>query len=191
METWFKVLPGKYFSRAHRFKALSGEDRVKNIIIIMIGVVIFGCASQPNRITKTESGQPEITIETNNMDVIRSLLISNMGEEEWDYSLINNSEYSLTFARQVKEGEEADKAQEMVGTLYGTIPERIVVINMMRMQGAVKMIAYPSLMSENGFGKTKQVNLDNNIEVFNALQELLISTKTEIEDDFILKLMPQ
>ncbi|MBT3509881.1 MAG: hypothetical protein HN472_10125 [Nitrospina sp.] len=166
-------------------------SKVKNIIFIIIGVVLFGCASQPKRIIETESGRPEIIIKTTNMDVVRSLLTSNMGEEEWNYFLIDNSEHNLTFARQVKAGEEADKAQEMVGTHFGTIPERVVVFNIMRIQDTIKTIAYPSLMSLNGFGKTKQVGLENYIPIFNALQELLISTKSKIESDLMLNLIPQ
>ena len=113
------------------------------------------------------------------------------GEEEWNYFLIDDSKDSLTFTRQVKAGDEADKAQLMVGTRYGTRPERVVVFNLMRIQDAIQTVAFPSLSSQNGFGQTNKVSLENNIAVFNALQELLISMKTKIESDLKLNLIPQ
>ena len=137
---------------------------------------------------------PEIIIKTSNMDAVKSFLISKMleeGEEEWNYFLIDDSKDSLTFTRQVKAGDEADKAQLMVGTRYGTRPERVVVFNLMRIQDAIQTVAFPSLSSQNGFGQTNKVSLENNIAVFNALQELLISMKTKIESDLKLNLIPQ
>lgn len=79
----------------------------------------------------------------------------------------------------------------MVGTSYGTRPERVVVFNLVKIEGTIKTVAYPSLSSQNGFGQTNQVSLENNNAVFNALQELLISIKIKIESDLTLNLIPQ
>jgi hypothetical protein len=164
---------------------------VKNIIVIIVMVVLFGCSGPQKKIVETKSGNPEIIINTRNIDVVKSLLILNMGKEEWGYLLLDDSKDSLTFIRQVRAGEEADKAQLMVGTRSGTIPERIVVFQIVRIKGAIQTIAYPSLSSQNEFGQTNQVRLENNIPIFNALQELLISIKTKVESDLMLNLKPQ
>jgi hypothetical protein len=168
-------------------------ERMKNIIFIFLLVLLFGCAGQPKKIAETKSGRPEIIIKTDNVDIVKPLLVSKMGdeEEEWSYSLIKKSKYKLTFARPVIAGEEAYKAQEMVGSYYGTVPERFVEFTLTRVDGAIKTVAYPSLLSENGFGQTKQVGLENNIDVFNALQELLNSVKLEIESELSFGLLPQ
>jgi hypothetical protein len=169
-----------------------GEKNImENIIAIFMMVGLLGCTSQPKTIIETESGRPEIIINTGNMGVVKTLLISKMGEEEWNYFLINDSAHSLTFSRQVKAEEEIDVAQLMVGTRYGTKPERIVIYNMVEIEGTIRVVAFPSLSSQNGFGKTTNVNLENNIAVFYALQELLISVKTKIEKDLTSNLMPQ
>ena len=168
-----------------------GFIRMNNILAIIMMAVLFGCASQTKKIVEAKPDRPEIIIKTSNMDAVKSLLVSKIGKGEWNYLLINKTKDRLTFSREVTAGDEAEKAQLMVGTSFGTIPERIIKFDIMRAQDTVKAIAHPSLSSQNGFGQTNQVNLENDIAIFNALQELLISIKIQIENDLTLNLLPR
>jgi hypothetical protein len=140
--------------------------------------ILFGCATAPERIAQTRSGKPEVSIKTNDIEAVKSELISRMMEK--NYLLEDDSKYRMTFKKEVEGFGAQFAAQLLVGTKYGTTPEVVAVFNLMKLKDGLRVIGFVFIFSQSGFGQTKKEKIDNN-KTFNDVQTMLNLIKSTVE----------
>ena len=151
---------------------------MRAVITVILIALLCGCATAPERIAQTKSGQPEVSIRTNDNEEVKSLIISRMMEK--NYLLEDDSKYSLTFRKEVEGTGNQILAQLVVGTRYGTTPEVESRFNIMNIKDRVRVVGFVFISSQSGFGQTNKIKSDDN-KTFNQVQTFLNSIKSTIE----------
>ncbi|MBW8463509.1 hypothetical protein [Acidovorax sp.] len=141
---------------------------------------VQGCASPSNRITRTQSGYPEITINSVDVRAIRSNLVARNAAGGW--TIETETENMLLMTRVSNPLETSSViAQAMLGNSRSTTPkaEARYIITLSKNQTLV--VVQPSISTQMAGGQINRMDLKDNNDVFNNFQNQLARVKTEIE----------
>ncbi len=152
------------------------ESYCMTLAVSLACLVFSGCG--PQRIAKTVSGRPEVTIHSENTDLVKSAVINEM--QILGFLLSDDSKYRLVFTKQM-EGGQAMMAQLALGNSYSTTPVAEVSYNITKIKSQIKVVGFSSMSTQMAFGQVNRYDMENNNVWFNNIQSLLQKVKTEIE----------
>lgn len=149
------------------------------ISVFAVCFLVLGCASS-QRIAETQSGLPEIDIATTDKPLVKELIVSRNASKGW--LLESESGSSLLFSVTDTSGSfSAALTQVLIGNSYSTPPKYEANYIITTIGNRTKVIVNLSVSTQMAFGQIKKYPLNNNNDVFNAVQGQLIKIKQEIE----------
>jgi len=157
---------------------------MKKQILIAVALTSFiflsGCATPVQRIAQTPSGRPEMLINSNDADLVKTSIINEM--QSSNYFLQNDSQYRLVFTKQI-EGSRAFWAQMLIGSQYRTPPTQVVVFNFTKQGENIKVMGYISMTTQSAFGQVRNADMKDDNAWFNEQYSMLQRAKDTIEKD--------
>lgn len=153
---------------------------MKKLLLLLIMAMVTACATQPQKITQTSSGWPEIEVFTKDKNAVRENIITRNSETGWN--LEQDTPNTLMFTRVDTSGSLGSAlTQSLIGNAYSTPPKYEAKYIISSKGNATKIIVNVSISSEMRTGQTNRIFLNNNREVFNIFQKQLQKVKSEIE----------
>jgi hypothetical protein len=111
------------------------------------------------------------------MSVIKALIIGNL--LNFGYAVEQDTEYSLTLTRPV-EGMENIAASIGAGNSYST-NRRVATFTFVKQPEGVRVVASSAWRAQMPGGQVRTSSLDDNGQIFNALQKELLAIKEKVE----------
>jgi len=123
--------------------------------------------------------KPEVTIKTQNLDDIKSLIVTTMANN--NYLLVKDTPYLMEFQREAKGIKENMIIALAIGNSYSN---NYFTMSFMlaRTPEGIKVILIPGIKAEMPGGQVNRDDLLNNSKVVNECQQLLNSIKQKIEN---------
>lgn len=152
-------------------------------LMLILGVCIIciqtcsGCG--PKRIATTISGRPEMIIDSNNMDLVKSTIITTMNQG--NFFLEDDSKYRLVFTKEMK-GSGAVISQLLIGNSYSTTPIAEISFNLSTIDNKIKIVIFSSISTQMAFGQNRRVDMKNNNAWFNEQYQFLQQIRSSIEN---------
>jgi hypothetical protein len=152
----------------------------KLIMVALTSFILFSGCAMEQRIAQTPSGRPEVVIDSNDMDLVKSSIINEM--QTANYQLQNDSQYRLAFTKQL-EGGQGFMAQLLLGNSYSTPPIAEVSFNLSKQASKIKVMEFSSISTQMAFGQVNRGDMKDNNAWFNGFYLLLQRVKTTAEKD--------
>ena len=147
-------------------------------ITILFFALLSGCAMPPKRVAETSSGRPEVTINTTDLDLVKSEIINQM--QSGNFFLQDDSKYRLLFTKEM-EGGQAVMAQMLVGNSYSTTPVAEIAFNLSKQGNSIKVIEFSSFSTQMAFGQVNRQDMKGNNAWFNDFYNILQRVKYNVE----------
>lgn len=147
------------------------------VVFLLLVIFLPSCATPVAKITNTDSGKPEVIIETNNIDSIKSLIISEM--VNFGYQIEKDTPYLLEMARATDSRENMTAALS-IGNSSST-NNRLATYTFVKLNNGIRVIAAASLRAQLPGGKVNFSQLSNNGSIYNIYQKQLFVIKEKIE----------
>ena len=137
---------------------------------------LSGCVTQPERITQTASGNPEVIITTGDVARVKSALINRAIDN--GFAVEQDTPYSLVIAKPASGGD-AFAAAMFVGNAY-SVNSNVITFTIVKVDTGIRVVAACSLRAQMVGGQTRSQPMNSNV-VFNSLQQRLTFIKSQIE----------
>jgi hypothetical protein len=150
---------------------------IKLVILAILSVFLFSCASAPERIADTITGKPEVVINSTDLNRIKTQII---GDRLIDgYTVVKDTPYLLELQRQTKDNEDMVAYFMSVGNAYST-NYRTISVNFLKSKDSVRVVVATFLKAHMLYGQVNSAEITSN-EVFNTWQKYLNDLKIKIE----------
>jgi len=146
-------------------------------ILLFSTVLLSGCVTAPKKITHTESGKPEVIINTDSVDNIKTALISKMLKS--NYQLIRDTQYIMEFKRPANFNENLN-ASLSIGNAYSS-NYRVTIFTFIKTKVGIRVISSASLQAQLPGGQVNSMPL-NSGNVYNIYQRMLFDLKSKLEN---------
>lgn len=145
-------------------------------VLTILTLLVSGCASP--KIASTESGRPEVFINTKNTDAIKSAIIS------WattaGYKIENDSPYRLSFTGSTTDME-AVATKMAIGNSYSSQPVKTLGFTFANINDGVRVVADGAVSTQMAFGQVNQMDISRGSRWFNDIQSMLEMVKFNVE----------
>ena len=138
-------------------------------IILCSALFLFGCASQPERIAQTTSGNPEVVINGVDVEAVRSKLMELMMSGGLR---VDSETPSRIVVSKEMEGFREGMMRMLLGNSYST-PVRVeLTFTLVKINEGVKVFAQMSAYTQMPLGQINRMDLKGNTD-FNDVQKFL------------------
>lgn len=139
---------------------------------------LAGCAVPPARIAQTLSRRPEVIIEADDVDLVKSEVINEM--QMRGFFLQDDSKYRLVFTKEL-EGGQAILTQLVIGNSYSTTPVAQCAFNLSATGNGIKVVEFSSISTQMAMGQIQRMDMRDNNAWFNDFHTVLLRVKQRIE----------
>ena len=149
---------------------------MRKILISALLVAAAACAT-PERIARTLSGRPEVTIRARPEAVMSALVVR---AAERGLAIEEQGANTLTLSREMR-GMGAVWMQMAIGNSYSTTPRAEIRYIVTPVVGGTRVIAQLSASTQMAFGQVRRKDMSGNNAWFNDVQRALEEVKAQVE----------
>lgn len=150
--------------------------KATSAMMLIVLTFLASCGEPVKRIEETRSGRPEVTIKAPLNTIINELIDKSIDE---GYTLVNQSNYSLQFRRQVNRAEDIHTSL-WVGNSYSE-NSKWLNYSLTKSGTSIRVVASSELQAAMIGGQINRQSLDENNLVFNTYQGFLNDLKAKLE----------
>lgn len=150
---------------------------MRNLIIAAIVLCLAGCAAQPQKISTTSSGNPEVIVNTTSTDEVKGKITEALLSKGAAIEKETNS--SISFSKQL-EGFEEIMMRTALGNSSSTPVKQETTFTFVKVDGGVKIYAASSAFTQNALGQISRTPL-NGSKFYNQVQTFLYSIRDKVE----------
>ena len=149
------------------------------LILLSIALVLTSCASQPERMYTTTSGNIEVTINAP-YEVVKGQFIQKQALAGWNVK--SDSDYQTQFIKPCGISFACSTFKILLGNQYSTDPDLVATYQWLQTDGSVKiMVTNYEVMTTMAFGQVQRSSLLGNNQQFNDAMASLLAFKEKIE----------
>lgn len=152
------------------------KTQVLASLVLAAALALSGCVTQPERISATASGKPEVTIPGVELPAVKAHLIGML--VNFGYTLERDTEYSLVLTRPTQAGENFAVAMS-IGNAYSS-NSRVANFTFVKTPEGIRVIATPALRAQMPGGQVNELPLNGNGTVYNTFQQDLNEMKAKL-----------
>lgn len=146
--------------------------------MVIVGVLFLSNCSTTPKLTETKSGNPEVAINTTDIDLVKSAILAKMLDK--GYVLEKDTKYLLEMNRLLTDFKETLAAGMLVGNAYSN-NYRVVTYMFVVSEKEIRVVVSNSVRAILPGGLINSQTLDNT-NIYNLYQNLLNDVKKEIEN---------
>lgn len=147
----------------------------KLVYLMLLLVLLVGCAAQQPLIKQTSSKHPEGLFRNTNVELVKSKIIEACSSK--GVMILEVSDNQIICGKELS-GWKAVAARVAVGNKYSSSPQQKVRFVLYQAGNDTKVIVYQWLESQMAFGQVNTQELNNNNQ-FNDIQKFLFSLGAE------------
>lgn len=139
-------------------------------------VILSGCTTVP-KMCQTASGKPEVTIKSTDISLIKSEIITDMMNS--NYNIVKDTDYMLEMTRPATSGENFTAGMS-IGNTYST-NYRSAIFNLAKLKTGTRVVASLALKAQLPGGQVNSMSMNDNGNVFNSYQQMLMDIQEKVE----------
>ena len=156
-------------------------NNYKNLILLFLALVLSSCATQPERMYITPSGNIEVTIDAP-YEVVKGRFIQKMALD--GLNVKSDSDYQTVFIKPCGISLACSTYKIMLGNQYSTDPDLVVTYQWLRTDKGVRiMVTSYEITTTMPFGQVQRASLLGNNKQFNDAMSSLLSFKELLESE--------
>jgi hypothetical protein len=151
-------------------RTINRMSNVQKTIVLGFWVALLtGCAGMQPRIAQTTSGHPEVTLNTDNLELVKEVIVLEM--QIRGAVLQSDSNDQLAFSKQIT-GTNAMPTQPAIGIQSSTTPDAKIFFTISKAGRTIQVVAS---------GQTGDEDMSGNNAWFNNLHEILYAVEYDVE----------